>query len=156
MVSQTRTNLSLIRQAPGCSPSMRCHLKYVCYNTCHPSVPLTLSKLQESTYAAPLGPAYTYDSPRAILLEQVKSLRLLEVLPGNTMNPITCRLRTYPLELCPTYKALSYCWGDSSDTLTILVEGRILAVTSNLRSALRHSRHNMVSRMLRADACCIN
>lgn len=54
------------------------------------------------------------------------------------------------------YEALSYVWGDSSITRTILLEGREFQVTTNLYSALRRLRYPDYTRIIWIDAICIN
>jgi hypothetical protein len=52
--------------------------------------------------------------------------------------------------------ALSYVWGDASDTTTILADEKPLLATKTLEVALRHLRdHKRVLRVW-ADAICIN
>lgn len=65
-------------------------------------------------------------------------------------------MRLYDLGSCPEYEALSYCWGDDTNKLPILVDNKTLHVTKNLRSALRHLRHSSRPRLLWVDAVCIN
>ncbi|KIM93325.1 hypothetical protein OIDMADRAFT_74457, partial [Oidiodendron maius Zn] len=55
----------------------------------------------------------------------------------------------------PSYIALSYCWGDQSETQTISIDGRKFQVTSNLEAALRQLRADGCVRLW-ADAICIN
>ncbi|ETS81467.1 hypothetical protein PFICI_06469 [Pestalotiopsis fici W106-1] len=54
------------------------------------------------------------------------------------------------------YEALSYCWGDNRLTHTIRVNGKALAITHNLYTALMHLRFNEKDRMLWIDAVCID
>jgi hypothetical protein len=54
------------------------------------------------------------------------------------------------------YEALSYTWGDATDTRTIIVNGSKHQVTRNLEAALRHLRQSDYSRKLWCDAVCIN
>ena len=56
----------------------------------------------------------------------------------------------------PTYEALSYVWGNSTVTLPILLNGLEFQVTTNLESALRHLRYHDRTRILWADAICID
>ncbi|KAF2758401.1 HET-domain-containing protein [Pseudovirgaria hyperparasitica] len=56
----------------------------------------------------------------------------------------------------PEYEALSYAWGDAKDVEWITCQDRELKVTRSLYNALRHLRLQDKSRMLWADAICIN
>ena len=57
------------------------------------------------------------------------------------------------------YVALSYAWGDTSDTRKIIVNGHEVAVGTNLESALRMLRHKQPIKSgykIWIDALCIN
>jgi Heterokaryon incompatibility protein (HET) len=54
------------------------------------------------------------------------------------------------------YIALSYCWGDPSVTLPILLNGCSFQVTVNLHSFLQHFRQSRTVSVLWIDAICIN
>lgn len=54
------------------------------------------------------------------------------------------------------YTALSYFWGDTKATKTIEIDGKTLAITSSLYSALRHIRDPKYPLLLWADGVCIN
>ncbi|KAF2742340.1 HET-domain-containing protein [Sporormia fimetaria CBS 119925] len=88
---------------------------------------------------------------------------------------VECELHTYTAQDAlngnvPEYDALSYVWGDSRDTVPILVSGEVLMVTKNLCAALerlarfRHSEGGAVSSkfgsravaFIWVDAICIN
>lgn len=56
----------------------------------------------------------------------------------------------------PCFKALSYCWGVSSKTHSVLVGGARLDITESLDSALRHHRHEDADVVLWIDQICIN
>ncbi|KAL5320197.1 hypothetical protein ACEPPN_010998 [Leptodophora sp. 'Broadleaf-Isolate-01'] len=83
-------------------------------------------------------------------------IRLLELLPGRGTQPVTARLRSLPLSSVPRYEAISYCWGDPTDTKTVICNGSPLPVPRRLEIALRNMRHPTQSRDLWADAICIN
>ena len=68
---------------------------------------------------------------------------------------ICCTIEHVSLSQSPTYKGLSYCWGDRDDVRRIHVNGVEVQVTRNLDSALREvGRHDSVC--LWVDALCIN
>ncbi len=83
-------------------------------------------------------------------------IRVLVVKPGNASDPIVCRLRHVDLYGSFTYKALSYTWGDASQTRLISVDGEPFAVTVNLASALTSLRSPSDELEIWADAVCID
>ncbi|KAH9209094.1 heterokaryon incompatibility, partial [Leptodontidium sp. 2 PMI_412] len=58
----------------------------------------------------------------------------------------------------PQYAALSYVWGDASDTEDITLNGRKVPVTKHLAAALRHVKKHGAKSSFRiwVDALCIN
>jgi hypothetical protein len=54
------------------------------------------------------------------------------------------------------YEALSYVWGSRTGTEEISCNGRLLFVTPNCESALRHLRFKDQSRVLWVDSICID
>jgi hypothetical protein len=54
------------------------------------------------------------------------------------------------------YDALSYTWGGTHKTSTVIVNGEALRVTENLHSALQHLRSENVDKTLWVDAICID
>ncbi|KAI1170176.1 HET-domain-containing protein [Nemania sp. FL0916] len=81
-------------------------------------------------------------------------IRILELLPGDFIEPIRCRLLVESTST--TYEALSYVWGDVDYKLTIDVQGQQMPLTRNLESGLRHIRRESEIRRLWVDALCIN
>jgi hypothetical protein len=65
-------------------------------------------------------------------------IRLLTII-DDASEPITCKLEHVSLLTSPSYKALSYSWGDQNDTRLVVVNGYTMAVTANLEIALRSS-----------------
>ncbi|OTA99624.1 hypothetical protein M426DRAFT_39857, partial [Hypoxylon sp. CI-4A] len=84
-------------------------------------------------------------------------IRLLEVIeaPSNPIEPIRFKGTTRKLGHRPEYKAISYCWGDTSKTLPIEVNERIIHVSENLARSLR-AAGSAPGALLWADAICIN
>jgi hypothetical protein len=94
-------------------------------------------------------------------------IRLLQLSPDTDRTNIRCSLKTFELQDAPTFRAISYTWGDSNVKIprglkqarpspkrvlsssrnikasvrlprhSIICDGRLLKVTSNLRDALR-------------------
>lgn len=104
-----------------------------------------------------------------------RTIRLLVLHAGAPENPIHCNLITSSLKNDRTteFEALSYCWGDPTDTKTITlshvranddlglpVESKphqVFEITSGLDEALRYLRYaHDQKRLLWVDAICIN
>ncbi|KAF2714056.1 HET-domain-containing protein [Pleomassaria siparia CBS 279.74] len=83
-------------------------------------------------------------------------IRLLKILPGHWNDPLRCQL--VPVVLCEDhpYEAISYTWGDSTDTSEIECDQQILTITNNLKDALFRLRAVLRERIVWADAICIN
>lgn len=88
-----------------------------------------------------------------IRLDQ-SSIRLLEVLPGELGDDIKCKLQTTPIQSPLPYDALSYVWDGGEYDITC--DGRPFKIKSNLADAIRRIRHPTSSRLIWADAICIN
>lgn len=87
--------------------------------------------------------------------------RILELLPGTIQEPLRCRLRIEKLCTPPHYEAISYVWrvsNDGDDYATIQCDGQIepLVISTNLEHALKSVRYPGTTRLLWADAVCIN
>ena len=61
-----------------------------------------------------------------------------------------------PMGEDPVYEALSYTWGDLGVKRRIKMNDRLVEVSVNLESALRHLRKSAKPRTLWVDALCIN
>jgi hypothetical protein len=87
------------------------------------------------------------------------AIRLVRLYPGSDSTQISCELFQAWLhqedEIIP-YEALSYTWGSGEAPEHIIVNGQILAVTTNLHRALQQLRLNDQDRILWVDAICIN
>jgi hypothetical protein len=89
-------------------------------------------------------------------LPSERFIRLLELYPGHTNDDIDSTLHQTKLEDAPKYEAISYAWGDPANKLNMLCDGKILLVTPNLKNALHRLKLKDESRILWADAICIN
>jgi hypothetical protein len=84
-------------------------------------------------------------------------IRTLTLFPGVKDTVPRCHISAVPLDRVEdTYEALSYCWGDPNNKVDVICNGRRLAVTANLYDALQALRDEQKSRVLWADAMCIN
>jgi hypothetical protein len=83
--------------------------------------------------------------------------RVLELLPGKSTEIVRCRLHTEQFTHAEDkYAAISYVWGNPTDRVQIVCDDRIIEVTVNLADALSHIRDKAKSRLVWADAICIN
>lgn len=83
--------------------------------------------------------------------------RLLVLEPGPDQDPnISVRLIQCRPQSAPTYDALSYVWGDQSRKTTISLNGMPFGIAANLYWALRRTRDRHETRVIWADAICIN
>lgn len=78
------------------------------------------------------------------------------LLPGKPGDPIRCELELMPLDDVRPYEAVSYVWGRTTDRVVILCHGKKLKITRNLFEALKRFRRRRKTRILWADAVCIN
>lgn len=85
-----------------------------------------------------------------------RQIRLVSILPGSWSDDVACELTIVSLDDNPSYEALSYTWGDPSDTVPILLQGLESPVTKPLHLALRRLRHVGEARRMWVDALCIN
>src|SRR5690349_8943294 len=66
------------------------------------------------------------------------NIRLLILRSGSFDDPIYCQLEQVSLSDDHAYEALSYVWGDASDTSSMSLEGVQYTITRNLERALRY------------------
>jgi hypothetical protein len=116
---------------------------------CYPTASVSESNASRSTFTYPplRSPDQTARGP---------TFRLLTLLPGSSKDNLNCRLEVVALSKAFQYEAISYCWGDPSDTETIMCNDTAIAVPWNLAAALRGLRLLDRPRVLWADAVCIN
>lgn len=83
------------------------------------------------------------------------SIRLIKFKPSESSNgSLTCSFLVVDTSDPPEYIALSYVWGDTSNTVPVSIDGKSVHVTQNLRDALQP--FNTEEALLWADALCIN
>ena len=82
------------------------------------------------------------------------SVRLIKVEAKDETENLVCSLEIADLSVPPEYIALSYAWGDTSDTATIVCHGKAVQVTQTLHAALR--RFAAVPLLVWADALSID
>ena len=69
---------------------------------------------------------------------------------------MSCSIEHHCITSAPKYEAISYVWGDPTETCNITCSGQHLSITRNLYQALRRFRLADQQRTLWADAICIN
>jgi hypothetical protein len=88
-----------------------------------------------------------------------QEVRLLEVYPSRFADDaLRCRrfqINLDAIEMYP-YEALSYVWGDESNQTRIICDGSPVSVTTSLADALKKLRLPERSRLIWADALCID
>jgi hypothetical protein len=98
--------------------------------------------------------AYRYEP----LDREIKSIRLLQVMPGEPHDSIRCRVQHFDLASQPIYVALSYMWDHATDKVPILCNDLEIGVGQNLYSFLQQFRKTtaITGAWLWIDALCIN
>lgn len=95
-------------------------------------------------------------------LQGSDAIRIIKLYPSSVLDAeIKCELLRTSLTECEEdihslYTAISYVWGDVSETKTISIDGKKLKITATLYSALRHIRLKKEPTRLWADAICID
>ncbi|KAF5020297.1 hypothetical protein F66182_7673 [Fusarium sp. NRRL 66182] len=97
---------------------------------------------------------YTY---RPLLSSQETRLAVIEPA-GDLDDPLRLSLKRISLNSLrrTRYEALSYVWGSITGDRRLYCDGKLLYVTSNCESALRHLRLKKRQRVVWIDALCIN
>ncbi|GAB1316125.1 hypothetical protein MFIFM68171_06335 [Madurella fahalii] len=94
---------------------------------------------------------YTYQA-----LPAVPSIRLIKLNTGSQDDDtLSCNFAVAEIAALPQYTALSYVWGDASDTCPIRIDGKSLPITRSLAGALQHLAKTP-GLLVWADAVCIN
>ncbi|KAL2757799.1 hypothetical protein ACRALDRAFT_1079888 [Sodiomyces alcalophilus JCM 7366] len=85
-----------------------------------------------------------------------RHFRLLKIHPGSPSDSLDCELFTSNLDNAPPYTALSYVWGDPTETADVTCSGHACRVTRSLADGLRRIRKPDQLQFAWADAICIN
>lgn len=83
-------------------------------------------------------------------------IRLLKVINGHIGQPAKCELTTWPLESLPPYYAISYTWGEPSDTTNIEINDKRMVVRRNCEYVLQQAFAEDAAAYLWVDAICID
>lgn len=84
------------------------------------------------------------------------TIRLFELEPGSDDDPLFGSLRSVQIDQTPPYEAISYVWGNPAKQVVLVCDGMELRITYNLSGALRRVRRTQGTRLLWADAVCID
>lgn len=108
--------------------------------------------LLKLTRISPLKMEYYQYEP----LPSPTSIRLIKFKPCENCNDgdLICSFIVADTSHPPEYIALSYAWGDASNTVPISIDDKVVHVTQNLKGALQH--FSVTPALLWADALCIN
>ncbi|KAK4580237.1 hypothetical protein LTR86_000440 [Recurvomyces mirabilis] len=71
---------------------------------------------------------------------QPGEFRLLRLCHTWVTNKLSLEIKTYPLSSCPQYVALSYTWGESTETEDIFLNNKASSIRKNLAAFLRQVR----------------
>ncbi|KAH7409029.1 heterokaryon incompatibility protein-domain-containing protein [Cadophora sp. MPI-SDFR-AT-0126] len=97
--------------------------------------------------------------PKIYTYEQIPSngfIRLLTLEAGFKDRPLRGSLKHVHIDKLPRYEALSYCWGSPDKPRSIELDDETINITESLYSALVRLRRLTKSRLIWADALCIN
>jgi hypothetical protein len=89
-------------------------------------------------------------------------IRLIHLLPRSSCSLETndqslwANLEHISLDSSPAYAALSYTWGDTESSESIMLDGKTLKIGKTLTQALMHLQHDDKTLVLWIDAVCIN
>lgn len=85
-------------------------------------------------------------------------IRLLILNPGTGEDLLVGSIKMVDLDdpELDSFEAISYVWGSNEKDQAILIDGRPLPITTNLREALLQTRLQERPRILWADSVCIN
>jgi Heterokaryon incompatibility protein (HET) len=93
-------------------------------------------------------------------LQRADNIRLFELQPGARGDPIKLRLYEHDTSDAAAWDghwaAISYVWGDPTNTVAISCNDRSLNITVSLWKALELVRYSSKARVLWADSICIN
>jgi len=109
---------------------------------------------QATSNASGSGPASSIYAER---LRSGNHIRVLHIRPSSKPSRrLECELKLINLDDAPVYEALSYVWGIDPPSITIICNGQRLKIRPELSYALVRLRLKHTTRIIWADALCIN
>jgi hypothetical protein len=90
------------------------------------------------------------------LVDPQTHIRLLRITEGSLGQRVSCTLTTWPLEMAPSYTAISYTWGHPSNTSTILIDGKQKIVRRNCEYILHQAWAFNADSLFWVDDICID
>ncbi|KLJ12168.1 hypothetical protein EMPG_09596 [Blastomyces silverae] len=89
-------------------------------------------------------------------LEQSDSIRLAEILPGQSNDNLQLNLQHTTLQNAPAYEALSYEWAGNLGLRPVKCGSQEFRLSANLRAGLKRLRYTNRRRLIWVDAICID
>lgn len=86
-------------------------------------------------------------------------IRRLVLEPGSPEAPLSGRLEAFSLQTAHEaypFEAISYMWGSTLKDQSIIIDGKLLRITTSAGAALRQVRHQQVQKAVWMDSICIN
>jgi hypothetical protein len=88
---------------------------------------------------------------------EAREIRIVRIEPAsNKDDPIQCELTKYCLDDKPTYKALSYTWGEDEKSAHLAIGEKSLWISRNLEAALKRLRLPDTYLNIWVDRICID
>ena len=84
------------------------------------------------------------------------AVRLLNLHPSHSQDPLTGDLHTVSLADAPSYEAISYVWGEQTRCAKMTCNKQSIGLTQSLDYSLRRVRRGSHRRTLWVDQICIN
>ena len=78
-----------------------------------------------------------YEKLRYERLSEKRSIRLLQLSRPFPFGPVKCELSIHRMDSRPSYEAISYTWGDPSQSRSVIINGYKLEVNSNAFNILQ-------------------
>lgn len=95
--------------------------------------------------------------PYKTLDTKQQEIRVLKIQPGSRNDPICCSLQhTSLLRGTLRYESVSYCWGSSANSETVVVDGFPMSVGYSAAEVLHRMRLPNMTRVIWIDGICIN
>ena len=109
---------------------------------------------QATLNALDSGPASSIYAERLLSGNQIRVLHIQPSSKGS--RRLECELKLVSLDDAPVYEALSYVWGVDPPSIKIVCNGQRLKIRPELSYALVRLRLKHTTRIVWADALCIN